>query len=255
MDQFLSRLLDRYGLLRIVIAVLSGFVALWALAHFTAAPGGNVSVLWGLVQYTKNKPNTSIISQKTDFIDTTKNQQEIAQDQNIGKSSSAVSPASSDNTTVVQDVTEKTVDKILQSLRDQRQLRALEALESGRPVAETPRGSFFFVPIFYLAFSSGRMAEAMVNDKVDRFRSRAFYFEIHYPKTGAPIIVGFTSESDAARLTSPAHGLLKISLSALPWNKMSSLVSVPADRIISARNREVSLSENHQIQILDTEIN
>ena len=61
MDQFLSKLLDKYGLVRIVIAVLIGFIFLWALAHFTAAPGGNVSVLWGLVQYTKGKPTAQLL--------------------------------------------------------------------------------------------------------------------------------------------------------------------------------------------------
>jgi hypothetical protein len=66
MGQFLSRLLDKYGLARMVVAVIIGFVILWALAHFSAAPGGNVSVLFGLVQYTKSKsdipdsrPNTT----------------------------------------------------------------------------------------------------------------------------------------------------------------------------------------------------
>jgi hypothetical protein len=255
MDQFLSRLLDKYGLLRIVIAILSGFIVLWALAHFTAAPGGNVSVLWGLVQYTKNKPDTPIVSAKTESPDTTKEQQAIDQNGNIGgKASSVVLPVSSENISVMQGITKKNMNQKLQSLRAQRQLRTLEALESGRPVAETPRGTYFFVPIHYLAFSSESMVENLFKQKVYRFGSYSFYIEIHYPKNGSPIIIAFTSESDAARLTSPVHGIQKISLATLPWEKMPSLVSVPADKIISAKTREVDLSENNLVTMLDAEI-
>jgi len=60
MDQFLSKLLDKYGLVRMVIAILIGFIALWGLAHFFSAPGGNVSLFWGLVQYTRNNPGSSL---------------------------------------------------------------------------------------------------------------------------------------------------------------------------------------------------
>lgn len=247
MDQFLSRLLDKYGLLRIFIAVLSGFFVLWALAHITAAPGGNVSVLWGLVQYTKNKPDT-------DNTTSTKQQQAFDQKQKMGESSPAVLPASLENIAVVQGITEKNVGPILQSLRSQRQLRALETLESGRTVAETPRGTYFFVSIFYMTVSEGNMAATLIKKKVDRFGGSDAYFEIHYPQNGPLLLVGFTSESDAARLASPSHGVQRVSLSALPWEKMPSLVLVPADKIISANDRYVDLSKDHRIQILDAEI-
>lgn len=39
----------RFGALALVTA-LAGSVVVWALAHYNAAPGGAVKVLWGLVE-------------------------------------------------------------------------------------------------------------------------------------------------------------------------------------------------------------
>ncbi len=39
-------------------AALAGSLAVWALAHYNAAPGGVVKVLWGLVEYTKKTPTS-----------------------------------------------------------------------------------------------------------------------------------------------------------------------------------------------------
>lgn len=252
MDQFLTRLLDKCGLLRIGIAVLSGSIVLWALAHFAAAPGSTVSVLWGLVQYTKSKPVTPPIASVS--TETTKLQQEPSNSQETVKSTGPL-PAIPNNLGVLHGITQRTMDQTLQSIRARRQLRALDALESGRSVADTPRGSYFFVYIVYLSSSSRKMVETLNSDKVSRFRNNNYYFEIHYPKSGAPIIVGFASESDAARLSSPSHEIRKVSLAALPWEKMSSLVFLPADRIISSTPRSLDLSERDRIPTLDIEIN
>jgi hypothetical protein len=52
MDGFLKELFKKYGGWALVFAAL-GFAALWLVTHFMAAPGGRVSVLWGLVDYPK----------------------------------------------------------------------------------------------------------------------------------------------------------------------------------------------------------
>lgn len=57
MSDFFSRLLNRYGLPGIVIVVLIA-ILIWVVAHFTSAPGGNVKIFWGLVQYTKHKTDS-----------------------------------------------------------------------------------------------------------------------------------------------------------------------------------------------------
>jgi hypothetical protein len=250
MDQFLSKLLDKYGLARIVIAVLIGFIALWALAHFTAAPGGNVSVLWGLVQYTKSKPDTSTVTYSTPGAEPTKQQQTLSQNQEMSRGPAEVP----DELSVIHGITERTSDQTLRSLRAKRQLRPLEALESGRSMAETPRGTYFF--IFYLGLRApqGRLVEKLGAQNVNRFGEGNAFFEIHLLKGGSPIILGFTSESDAVRIVSPTRQIQKISIAPVPWEKMTSLLSLPADRIVTAKTRTLNLSERESIYILDCEI-
>jgi|ERR1044072_412854 hypothetical protein len=54
----LTKVLEKYGA-RGVLLTLVGVSALWALAHWSAAPGAPVSILWGLVEYTKPHPPAS----------------------------------------------------------------------------------------------------------------------------------------------------------------------------------------------------
>ncbi len=52
MEEILDQLFSSFGTIGLIIAALfAGLV--WALAHFSAQPGTAVSVLWGLVSYTK----------------------------------------------------------------------------------------------------------------------------------------------------------------------------------------------------------
>jgi hypothetical protein len=47
-----AEILKKWGIRAVIIAVISS-LALWAVAHRTAAPGAEVSILWGLVEDTK----------------------------------------------------------------------------------------------------------------------------------------------------------------------------------------------------------
>ena len=120
---------------------------------------------------------------------------------------------------VVHGITPKTSDQTLKSLRVKRYLRGLEALESGRLVSETARGTYFFVSIFGMSTSLGKMVEKLGVQNVNRFRENQSYFEIHLLKTGPPIIVGFASESDAVRVGSPTPEIRKISIAPVLWKK------------------------------------
>lgn len=239
MDQFLSKLLDKYGLARMVIAVIIGVIVLWFLAHLNSAPGGNVSVLWGLVHYTKNKPEAVLNppSQKKEH-----------------STASELLSSLKDDITLTHGITQETYVTTLKSIRAERHLRPLEALESGRSVTETARGTYFFTPFIYLNTSSVRMSARLNEIKVNRFKEGNYCFEIHYLKTGAPIIMALTYESDAIRLVSPNHEIRKISIAADPWEKMTSLLSLPMDYIITANDRTIDLSETEKLFILDLEI-
>ncbi len=53
---FLKWLFKEYGLLKLLVISLVVLALIWGVAHWTAGPGERVSVLWGLVEYTKGTP-------------------------------------------------------------------------------------------------------------------------------------------------------------------------------------------------------
>ena len=250
MNDFLSRLLDRYGLVRLAIGILIGFFALWALAHFTAAPGGNVSVLWGLVQYTKSKPDTSGFASDTSKNELSKHPQSVSQSKEPLNPSAEGQPISG-GFEVTHGVTKETCGQELRTIRTRRQLRPLQLLESGRSVSETARGTYFSVFLNIITDPKRTFLENLDRQPVQR-EAHWIDFEIHLPKTGVPIIMGFVAESDAVHLTGPTLEIRKISMASFPSKMMTSMVSLPADRVASAKVRMLDVSS--YFYVLDLEI-
>jgi hypothetical protein len=70
MPQFVEQFLNNYGLIAsaiFIIVIIGGSLVLWAASHRLAQEGSPVSVLWGMLQYTKqkviekNNPKTIVI--------------------------------------------------------------------------------------------------------------------------------------------------------------------------------------------------
>jgi hypothetical protein len=249
MDKLLSRLMEKYGLLPIAIAIILGTIIVWGLAHYTAAPGGNVSVLWGLVQYTKVKP-----SQDTPII-AAPSSPDLAKLTLIQSQRSIELPiAATGNFMVINAVTKANMDSTLKSIRKKQGLRALATLESGRRLADTARQTYFFVSFLYLKKHEDKKAFDIGDANVDRFGKYDGYFEVHLGENGPPNIVGFTSETDAGRLGGSNNDIHNISIASVPWEKMTSLVLLPTSRILRAEYRTVNLSEDDRITVLDLKV-
>ena len=250
MDKAFSLLLENYGLLPLGLAILFGIIIVWLLAHFTAALGGIVSVLWGLVQYTKADPSvkndTALTALPTIRQTSNRNQMVTIPSQ--------LPITISGNLDIVHSVTNENVETVLSALRNKRQLRSLETLESGHPLANTSRGTYFFLYGPFIEKSPSKKSLDLGGFVVDRFRTANNYFEIHLPQTGDPAIIGFMSESDAARIAGSTEETSKISVSAIPWEKMTSMVSLPTNAILSAKVRALALAWLEKIEILDLEI-
>ena len=121
-------------------------------------------------------------------------------------------------------------------------------------MADTPRGTYFFIFYRDLTAHEGRMVKELDAQRVNRYREGNAFFEVHLLKVGPPIILGFASENDALRIGSPTTQIKKISIASAPWKKMTSLISLSADRIVSAETRTVSPSDREWMYILDCDI-
>ena len=62
---FLSQLIQKFGY-GILALFLIFVVLVWPITHWTAQPGGRVSILWGMVEYTKGEKELSQDSSKQD---------------------------------------------------------------------------------------------------------------------------------------------------------------------------------------------
>ena len=76
MDSFLSHLSAKYGW-RLLVAGSVLVTIVWAITHFASDPGEKVSVLWGMVEYTKGKTTlnrnaSSSSSEKNNSLDSPK---------------------------------------------------------------------------------------------------------------------------------------------------------------------------------------
>ncbi len=53
MNDLVSQIFQKYGFRFVLVVAMLLAIGTWGLAHLASAPGGEVSVLWGLVSYTK----------------------------------------------------------------------------------------------------------------------------------------------------------------------------------------------------------
>lgn len=243
MKEIISNIYSKYGL-GAVIGMLLAVIVIWAVAHNMSAPGGKVSVIWGLVEYTKpliKKGSTTAISmpKKTKVINV-----------------ETLSASESKNTISIffRNLTNNDFKRELQRLRNSNSLRPLSTLESGKIIGKTPRGTYFFTFYAFLSIDSG-----VFEDEIQRYRTRStpnrYVVEIHHSTEGKFYLVGFVSKTHAVEI-SQLSGLNKKKVTFSPiWHpEFSSLVRIPASRILASSDRELDMPEGKLLGVLDIEL-
>jgi len=247
-----SEIFRRYGPWALLAAaVISSCV--WVLAHYVAAPGGQVSVLWGLIQYTKQGAETP-------------HQAPRGKEPPSGPPSLASSPVSSPPETtapepvaapghglvVAHGLTVESAAKLIASVRRARGLRELGALESDKPLRTCPQGTVSYAHAVALT-SLPPDGVRLDRISIERFPKSRSYFEIHCLADGNIFILGYTTEAASAQLpTSRGQSDISLVLSPRVWGAMTTLISLPIDRVRSFARREIDISEDQSQQVLDT---
>lgn len=267
-----SEIFKKYGTLAVALAFLAASL-IWLFAHWAASPGAEVSVLWGLVKYTKPAGDIHLISSPNEGtkLPTAKTNTSVAPSIS-SHNDSAKLPAAKANTSVVPSadssdltpmtielkdrITSKDYEKVMVKLRETHKLRELTALESGKVISEIPSGTFFFLYFAYITSSSYQSAKAnMLSRDGERFRSDRSYIEVHSISRDSIYIIGFLTESDAAQI-SVLSGKMPhtVVVTPIPWGSMTTLVSLPLDRIISSGSRIIQASKDVSVPILDIKV-
>ena len=247
MEDFGSFLVRRYGAAALAISAAAALF-IWSLAHWTAAPGTEVSVLWGFVKYTKTDALRSPLG--------------AIGRQLGGEKSAPVGEPHGSLTAISLEVQHgasvSTAQSSLVPLRSKRQLRNLTFAESGRTVQETPPGTYFFVRASSLLPPrlAGRSYYEFVTQfmrlTVSRYGTPKSDLEIHYVLGGQPMVVVFVDETTASRITQ-LSGKEDREFMATPnaAKSMTSVVSLPLGRIKRATWRVAEESPANRLLIFD----
>ena len=234
-----------YGGFAIIFAIFLA-IMIWILAHRAASHGTEVSILWGLVKYTKpyntNLPHPDPSQSSQSIIDGTE-WPPIA-------------------LYIKNNITMKNFTPTIVQLRQTRKLRQLSAFESGKDISKAPLGTYYFVGLHELINLTGKdvlnrfsQAKTLRFQKIKNPLFENLLFEMHSLNDGTCHIIGFASENDAA-LVSKLSGetIHPIVLSIVLHYKMSSLISIPINRIVLTEYRKIQFSKTNESDVLDIQV-
>ncbi len=226
-------ILTRYGGHAIVAAIAMA-ICVWGFAHSTAAPGTEVSVLWGLVRYTKSDspefPSSRTRLPRADSAITSIDQQIIT---------AGISITNAVDLAIVTGVADTNYAEVVTALRKERRLREMTAYESSKSLGDIPAGCYGFL------FAGGMGRWSIKTYPIDRYNFGLPWIEVHFLHSGAELLV-FTTEKEAGTIASlPGNTEHHISVVARPVGDMRTLVLLPISRVIAAEEREMQFSVDY----------
>ncbi len=251
MSEILSDIFKKYGIKAVVFASVFA-ILVWAFAHFAAAPGTEVSVLWGLVRYTKSMDKESEYSSKNPVEYNNK----TTEDGIIQKKDTVFSPIS---IFTKYDLNKDDVDEFINDYRNKNKVREIQIMESGKPAKELSDGIYSFIESFafsiFLPRYNNNYKSFLLNWTTSRFRNSDSEYEIHFINKDKIILLGFTNRKDASDI-SYLSGRTKHSILLSPtyFGDFTTFVAIPVDRIISSYDRTITISQNKFYYILEASI-
>lgn len=156
---------------------------------------------------------------------------------------------------VAHGLTPVTAAAALTAIRSRNSLRPLRDLETGRSLADSPEGTFFYVSPFTLVFgpndpfpsNSGLIGQAPINDEK--------YFEVQHRSDGGLYIIAFAAEVDADRIRRLRDGeAVSVTVSPKLWEFQTSVVEIATDRLRSVNPRLLLLDGERDLYVLDLKI-
>ncbi len=240
MDGVLTEVFKRYGVIAILAAIALG-ATIWLVAHLSAAPGTQISLLWGLASYTKSP---SVPSQaappRSDVAPTF-----------LPPSVPATTPLALRPVEVFQKVAQSAGQAQLEDLRKREALRELSEFEGGKRITETPPGTYFFTLAVFIDRDEKESYSQLERGPAYRFPPSPFgTLELHRNKAAQMSAVVFTTDGDAARVAAMSAGSDCI-VSAARTDQFQTLVYLPLERIVTARARRSELTNRNTIVLID----
>jgi len=146
--------------------------------------------------------------------------------------------------------------KMLNKIRELDRVRELSTSESGKSAKELSDGIYSFVNIIGISARSYNLKNFLLTtSSATRFPMIDSDFEVHYLNKDKINLIGYTSEEDVAEISylsgSKQHS---IKLSPILTKDFSSLVAIPIDRILKAKDRTIEVSDEESYDVLELEV-
>jgi len=155
-------------------------------------------------------------------------------------------------------ISREQADSVLTAIRESRNLRELTPLESGKNIAQTPWGTYFFVTTHYLECSESNIAKVWKKKLVTRTRLKFQVYdksEIHYTSEKQIFILAFISQETASSISKlDGSSKKEVTLFSYPWEGFDTLVFLPQNRIIKAESRWITIEESWPVLVLDVTV-
>ena len=249
MSDVFTEAFKKYGIKAIILSIVFAIV-IWGFAHWTAAPGSEISVLWGLAKYTTRLPEPSV--EKPSFPVAAKT--EIDHSENRQKEGKKFSPELPQiYPTIYHNISNEKVESTLSNLRSDRKLRELTAIESGKKIQNLPAGTYFYLSPFRITNNPKyeTLLYEVKQSSATRYQFHQRYYELHNMREGGLHIIGFVSEIQATDISELSGNERQAVFSPYPWEQMTSLVSLPINRIKESQDRSINISKDKELTVLD----
>ena len=217
-----------------VLIVCAIAVALSVTTHLIAAPGEEVSVIWGMFSYVK-RPS-------------------VPQTENGESDDDTLPPLERMTIEIEDNVTRDKHGASLAELRQQYSLKELNPLHSLSPIVDSPAGTFFFTSYVYIKISQSYQLEDMLS-KSSISREQQNRFEVHHRDQGEYFIVCYVCDCVADEIEflsgDSSH---RIKLFPLPWESYDTRIELPIERIVRAEGRLIEIGEENPVGVVNATI-
>lgn len=252
MGEILSDVFKKFGIKSVLFA-LAFSIAIWVLAHFAASPGTEVSILWGLVRYTKSL-GIQIESTKSNDVGSPS---KLTKNNLANKNDSVFVPTS---IFTKYNLSKAEVNRFIIDYRKENNIREIQVMESGKPARELSDGIYSFIQSFALTSDIVALYENdykyfLLNMATNRFRTSESEFEIHFVSRDKIALLGYVNKKEASDITFLSGETPRsIIVSPFYFGDFNTLVVIPVDRIILANDRRIEISKSEWQYVLEATI-
>lgn len=153
-------------------------------------------------------------------------------------------------------------EKEIEKQREIEELKQLRVIDDDKKISDIPWGTYFYIhsrSFYKLNLTDKDSFNIFKNRiKIKRSNERGFYsyknsyFEIHYRDQEDIYLIGFVQENDALSIINlDGMNEKKISIVPRPVDNLDDLVILPINRIENSEKRDVTFSNDAEIDVLD----